>query len=110
MPVDATEEGGNLVRITLQGRMAPADHAALLYFVTRAIDAAPAVRLLVVLDGFAGWKGGNEWGDEDLRLRDDAKVAKVAIVGENRWKDEVYAFIGQPFRRMPIEYFTAEPA
>ena len=110
MPVDAVEEGDGLVRITLQGRMAPADHAALLYFITKAIDGAAPVRLLIVLDGFAGWKGGAEWADDDLRIQDDSKIAKAAIVGEERWKEEVFAFVGRPFRRMPIEYFGSEAA
>ena len=109
MPVDASEEGSDLVRITLKGRMAPADHAALLYFVTKAITRAGHVRLLVVLDGFDGWTGGEEWNDDALRLANDAPVAKMAVVGEERWKDDVFAFVSQPFRETPIEWFTSEP-
>src|SRR5689334_24177019 len=103
MAVDARDEGSDLVRITLRGRMAPADHAALLYSVTRAIERLGRVRLLVVLDGFEGWSGGEEWNDDALRLADDAPVVKAAIVGEARWKDDVFAFVSQPFRKMPIE-------
>ena len=110
MPVDASEEGSDLVRITLKGRIAPADHAALLYFVTKAIARAGRVRLLVVLDGFEGWTGGEEWSDDALRLANDAPVGKTAIVGEEQWKDEVFAFVSQPFRKTPIEWFTSEAA
>lgn len=110
MPVDAHEEAPDLVRIILRGRMAPADHAALLYFVTKAIERARRIRLLVVLDGFEGWIGGEEWGDDALRLESDAPIVKTAIVGEARWKEEVFAFVGQPFRKTPIEYFGDEAA
>lgn len=110
MPVDAREEAPDLVRVTLQGRMAPADHAALLYFVTKAIERTRRIRLLIVLDAFEGWTIGEEWGDEDLRLESDAPIVKAAIVGEDRWKEEVFAFVGQPFRKMSIEYFNNEAA
>jgi hypothetical protein len=110
MPVDAHEEEPDLVRITLRGRMAPADHAALLFFVTRAIERLRRVRLLVVLEDFEGWTKAEEWGDAELRLEDDAAIVKMAIAGAIGWKDEVFAFIGQPFRRLPIEYFESEDA
>ena len=108
MPIDGSDEGSGLVRITLKGRMAPADHAALLYFITKAIERLGRVRLLVVLDGFEGWSGGEEWTDDALRLADDAPVVKAAVVGEARWKDEVFAFVSRPFRKIPIEYFGSE--
>jgi len=109
MPVDAREEAPDLVRVTLQGRMAPADHAALLYFLTKAIERTGRIRLLIVLEGFEGWTIGEEWGDDELRL-ETAPVVKAAIVGEDRWKEEVFAFVGQPFRKMTIEYFDNEAA
>jgi hypothetical protein len=110
MPVDAREEAPDLVRITLRGRMAPADQAALLYFVTKAIERAGRIRLLIVLDGFEGWTTGEEWGDDALRLASDTPIVKAAFVGEDRWKEEVFAFVARPFRKAPIEYFEDEAA
>jgi hypothetical protein len=110
MPVDAHEEGADLVRITLQGRMAPADQAALLFFITKAIDRTGKIRVLVVLDGFDGWTAGEEWGDAELRLESDAVIVKAAFVGDLRWKEQMFAFVARPFRTAPIEYFTTEAA
>jgi len=110
MSVDAREEGTDIVRITLRGRIAPADHAALLFFVTRATEGGRRVRLLVVLENFEGWTGDEEWGDDALRLESDAPIVKAAIVGEPRWKEQVYAFVARPFRKTPIEYFDDEAA
>jgi hypothetical protein len=110
MPVDAREEGSDMVVITVRGRMAPADQAALLYSVAKAVERAGKIRLLAVLRDFEGWTIGEDWADDALRLQSDAPIIKMAIVGEARWKDDVFAFIAKPFRNRPIEYFESEAA
>jgi hypothetical protein len=110
MPVDGTEEPNDVVRLVVRGRLTTPDQAALVYFITKAAQRHGRVRLLVVLEDFAGWAPDDEWGDEALRVADDATIAKAAFVGDARWKDDVFAFVSQPFRAMPIEYFTAEDA
>lgn len=108
MSVDATEEAGNLVHLTLQGAMSTADQAALIYFITKAVQRHGRIRLLITLNGFAGWTADDDWGDDALRIQDDASIAKAAFVGEPRWKDDVFAFVSKPFRTIPMEYFTTE--
>ena len=110
MPVDVREEGSDMVVITLQGRMAPADQAVVLDFLTKTAERAGKIRLLAVLRDFEGWTIGEEWADDALRLQSDEPIMKAAIVGEVRWKDEVYAYISKPFRKTPIEYFESEVA
>jgi hypothetical protein len=107
MPVVANEEAGNLVHLELQGRLSPADQATIVYFLTKAAQRHAQIRLLVTLAGFAGWTEDDDWGDEGLRISDDAAILKAAFVGEARWKDEVFAFVAKPFRKIPVEYFTS---
>ena len=61
------------------------------------------------MTGFAGWTADDDWDDDGLRIPDDAAVVKAAFVGDPRWQDEVFAFVAQPFRTIPIEYFTSAP-
>ena len=110
MPVDARQEKPDLVHVTLRGRIAPADHAALLACVAQATGRAGRVRLLIVLRDFEGWTSGEEWGDDALLLQDDSAIVKAAIVGQERWKDDVFTFVARPFRGIPIEYFDSEAA
>lgn len=109
MPVDAHEETGDLVHLTVRGRLTTLDQAALVYFITKAVQRHGCVHLLITLEGFTGWVPDDEWGDDALRLADDATIVKAAFVGEPHWKDDVFVFVSQPFRAIPIEYFTAEP-
>ena len=110
MAIDAKDEAGNLVHLTVRDRLTTADQAALVYFITKAVQRHGRIRLLVGLDGFAGWARDDEWGDEALRIADDASITKAAFVGEERWRTEVELFVSKPFRTIPIEYFTAESA
>jgi hypothetical protein len=107
MSVVANEEAGNLVHLELQGRLSPADQATIVYFLTKAAQRHGRIRLLVTLAGFAGWTEDDDWGDEGLRVPDDAAILKAAFTGEPRWKDEIFAFVAKPFREIPIEYFTS---
>ena len=34
------------------------------------------------------------------------EIEKIAIVGEEMWKDQAYAFTGKGFRPTAIEYFS----
>jgi hypothetical protein len=110
MPIDGSEEAGGVVRLVVRGRLSTPDQAALVYFVTKAAQRHGRVRLLIVLDGFAGWTRDDDWADEALRITDDAAIDKAAFVGDARWRDDVFAFVSKPFRTIPIEFFTAEDA
>ncbi len=110
MPVDAREETGDLVHLTVRGRMTTPDQAALVYFITKAVQRHGRIRLLVTLDDFAGWEDDEGWDDAGLRIADDSAIVKAAFVGDPKWQDGILAFVGKPFRTIPTEYFTAEAA
>jgi hypothetical protein len=64
-----------------------------------------SVRFVVVAEDFEGWEGGDEWGDLTFQADNDAKIERMALVGDKKWKLLVLAFVGQGFRGFPIEYF-----
>jgi hypothetical protein len=108
MPVDAREETGDLVHLTVRGRMTTPDQAALVFFITKAVQRHGRIRLLVTLDAFAGWEADEGWDDAGLRIPDDSAIVKAAFVGDARWQDEISAFVGTGFRAIPTEFFTEE--
>lgn len=109
MPVDAREETGDLVHLMVRDRMTTADQAALVYFITKAVQRHRRIRLLVTLESFAGWEADEGWDDASLRIDDDSAIVKAAFVGDAKWQDDILAFVGKPFRTTPTEYFTTEP-
>lgn len=67
------------------------------------------VRMLGILDNFAGLDKAGDWGDISFQVEFDDFIEKIAIVGDKKWHDAAVIFTGKGVRRIPIEFFeTAE--
>ena len=69
----------------------------------------PPHRVLCLLDGFTGWAKGN-WEDPAIQRRAEAneeRVARLAIVGDPKWKDEALLFAGVPFTAKEVRFFPS---
>ncbi len=70
-----------------------------------AIQKMGHIKILVVLDNFQGWEKAKDWEDLSFSARNDAYIDKLAIVGDQQWKDLVFAFTAKGLRPVLIEYF-----
>ena len=64
------------------------------------------IRILILLDDFAGWEKAEGWDDFSFAERNDQYIEKMAIVGDREWEDLVYAFTLKGLRPFAIEYFS----
>jgi hypothetical protein len=110
MVVSRRFEPPDLVVAILRGIVTSHDHAELLESVRASIRQAGTVRLLILLETFAGWQPGAAFDSTTAWLQDDEAVTKLAIVGRQEWKLSVLLFMAQPLRRLPIQYFETEAA
>ena len=101
-------EPPDLVIATLEGVLTSRDQTRLVTSVRQWIRDTGSVRILVRLDGFAGWRQDAEPDTDTAWLQDDDGVSRMAIVGEAGWKVPILTFIAQPLRRTPIQYFETE--
>ena len=65
------------------------------------------IKLLVVLSNFQGWEKGTGWDDWSFAERNDEHIVKMAIVGEEKWRDQIFVFTAKDLRPMPIEFFIS---
>ena len=63
------------------------------------------LKVLLFLDDFRGWKRGDDWGDLDFFSRYEEHISKIAVVGEERWKEETLLFLGAGRRHGEVRYF-----
>lgn len=63
-------------------------------------------RALVILEDFRGWERGANWGDITFLDRHGAAIEKMAVVGDEKWRDLALAFMGKGLRPTVIEYFS----
>lgn len=62
-------------------------------------------RVLIELDSFHGWSREPEWEHSIFLMEDGNRISKIAIVGDEKWKDDVFLFMGKQMRKTAIEFF-----
>jgi hypothetical protein len=97
---------GAVLYVRLSGVMKLADQQSLQAAGMKLIAPGRKVRLFVTLEDFKGWEKGVDWGDIGFLMEHGDDIAKMAIVGDARWKDQVFAFVGKGLRSTEIEFFT----
>jgi len=102
---EITRIDGALMYVRISGIMEPADQESLQTVAARLIAQGLKVRLLVTLYEFEGWRKGADWGDIAFLLAHGNDVARMAIIGDERWKDQVFAFVGKGLRDTEVEFF-----
>lgn len=94
----------DVIHVRITGEMQVADQRALQRLVSRAPDRP--MRVLVTLEEFRGWERSAAWNDDAGFLpRHGERIARMALVGDERWREEALLFVGKGFRDAQIAYF-----
>jgi len=65
------------------------------------------IRALMIAEGFEGWERKADWGDVSFMMEQGQHIEKMAIVGDEKWRDDALAFTAKGFRPAAIEFFPA---
>lgn len=98
-------ESGPIVSAKISGELTVAEVGRLQGLALEAIQRSGKIRGLLILENFRGWKREADWGDVSFLTRHDKDIAKIAVVGEEKWRDPFYAFLAKGFRQAEVEYF-----
>jgi hypothetical protein len=108
MPVEVRQEGRRLLVGVIRGVLCKSELDAFQKAAADLIGREVTISCLIVLDGFAGWEHGADWGDVTFMDRHDAALEKIAIVGPGEHEDEVMTFAAAPMRAGRVRYFSSE--
>ncbi|WP_349254650.1 STAS/SEC14 domain-containing protein, partial [Autumnicola edwardsiae] len=61
-------------------------------------------RLLLIMENFEGWTASAYWKSIELKLPNEERVKKVALVGNTKWKEQ-FTEVLIPFTRAHIKFF-----
>ena len=50
--------------------------------------------------------GTLDWGDVSFMMKQGQQIEKMAIVGDEKWRDDAFAFTAKGFRPTAIEFFS----
>jgi len=106
MAFNLIESSDDFLHVRVSGVMTLKDQAALQDAARVLIARGLRPRVLAVLAGFAGWAKGQDWGDMSFLSEHGDDISRMAIVGEERWRDDALMFVAKGLRATGIEYFT----
>jgi hypothetical protein len=86
-----------------QGELAAAQRAA-----SGRMRAGHRLKVLILVEDFEGWERGGQWDDFSFQAAHDQDIARMAIVGDPRWRELALMFAARDLRQFPIEYFAPE--
>ena len=74
------------------------------------IDRSGQVKLLVLAEQFSGWGKEGDWGDLTFMYEYDPYIEKIAVVANEKWKDEMLMYIGAGRRQAEVKFFFEDEA
>lgn len=106
MPVEIVDASTRLLEVKIQGVLKKADYDQIIRAAREAIAREGRIRALVVTERFQGWERGADWGDVSFVTEQGQHIEKLAIVGDERWREDALVFTAKGFRPTAIEYFA----
>ena len=100
--IDAT---GPILSARISGVLDRSEVSQLQTAAVEAIRRHGKISALFVLEDFSGWKRESGWGDLTFLTAHDHEIAKIAVIGDEQWRDLTDAFLAKGFRQAAVEYF-----
>jgi len=107
MSMSLHHERDNVYRLDMHGLLRKNDLEQCQQTLITEMRRVGNVRLLFVLDGFEGWDPNEDWRDMAFYAKYGSSIDRIAIVGDERWRDETLMFAGAELRRAPTEFFSS---
>jgi len=107
MSIEIVSASDGVLTFKVTGQLNQAEFAAAQKRAGEIIRQQGKVRLLVLVENFAGMAKAGDWGDVSFQADYDPFIEKLAIVGDRKWEEVALLFTGKGVRRVPIEYFPA---
>ena len=98
------QQHGNILDMTVTGRLTKDDYENFVPEVERLIQEHGKVRVLFDMHGFHGWTPGALWEDLKFDARHFRDIERLAFVGERKWEAGMASFC-KPFTSAAIKYF-----
>lgn len=99
------DAAGPIISARISGELSKDEVGQLQAAALAAIARCGKISALFVLEDFAGWKRESGWGDLTFLTAHDHEIAKIAVVGDEQWRDLTDAFLAKGFRQAAVEYF-----
>jgi SpoIIAA-like len=105
MPIAMHHESDNTYRLEISGLLRRADFGRCEADLASELERVGSAKLLCVLKEFEGWERHEDWKNLAFYVKHGDAIERIAIVGEERWRDLTMMFASADLRRAPVEFF-----
>ena len=105
MGVTITKEPENLFVVCVNGILTYNDMKEVEDSSARVNDNNQKVKILILAEQFSGWGKEGDWGDLTFMQEHDQYIEKIAVVADEKWKDQILMFLGAGRRQASVEFF-----
>ena len=106
MSVTISKESEKLFVVTIKGVFTYDDQKELEKHGGGNTNLDQKVKILVLAEEFSGWGKEGDWGDLTFMYEYDPYIEKIAVVAEDKWKDEILMFLGAGRRQATVKSFS----
>ena len=110
MPIAMHHESDHTYRLEISGVLLRAEFRQCEAELTSELDRVGSARLLFVLTAFEGWERNADWNDLAFYVKHGNAIERIAIIGDERWRDLTMMFASADLRRAPVEFFPEHEA
>ncbi|MFI3198611.1 MAG: STAS/SEC14 domain-containing protein [Methylococcaceae bacterium] len=108
MPYQLIKEFNPINSVKLVGKLTVLDFQELQALAKLSLEYFGQFRVLVDLEDFQGWSNETEWEDSPFLEENGPGISKLAFVGDEKWKVEIFMFTGAPMRQTTIQFFPQD--
>jgi hypothetical protein len=108
MSYQLIKEFNREVWIKLIGKLTVSDFQELQALARSSLEKSGQFRALIELEDFQGWSKETGWENSVFLENEEGSLSRLAFVGDEKWKVEVFMFTGKPMREIAIEFFPKD--
>ena len=108
MSISWDHESDKLIVLRISGKLIYSEFKEYQSNAGPILQAQGKMSLLAILDDFQGWDSDEGWDGMGFLNKNDTYLSRFAIVGDEKWRDEVSVFTLAGLREVDIRYFTSE--
>ena len=108
MTANITQASGTLFTVNVSGELKKHEYEGLQAVAEKLMAKAGPIKILLIVEDFAGWERGVDWGDLDFMMAHEDDIGRIAVIGEERWRDDLLMFLGAGLRGAGVLFFPPE--
>src|SRR5262245_11497712 len=108
MPIALHHESDNIYRLDISGVLSRPELSRAEHELKIELDRVGSAKLLCVLQDFRGWESVGDWNDLGFYVTHGDAIERIAIIGDERWRDLAMMFASADLRKAPVQFFPED--